>query len=80
MQKRIKHMEMKISKPIFGILVALTKNTLTKICNEPGNRYKEAYFRDLLKRGLDPKCFSINFKSQILKPAYVSPSRPNLLF
>jgi hypothetical protein len=29
-------MEMKISQPIFGILVVLTKNEFTKICNEPG--------------------------------------------
>ena len=29
-------MELKISQPIFGILVALTKNEGTKICNEPG--------------------------------------------
>ena len=29
-------MEMKISQRIFGIVVALTKNELTKICNEPG--------------------------------------------
>ena len=28
-------MEMKVSKPIFGTLVALTKNELMKICNEP---------------------------------------------
>ena len=27
---------MKISQPIFGILVALTKNEVTKICNEAG--------------------------------------------
>ena len=33
---KTEHMEMKISQPIFGILVALTKNELTKICNEPG--------------------------------------------
>ena len=31
---------MKISQPIFGILVVLTKNELTKICNEPGNHKK----------------------------------------
>ena len=29
-------MELKISQPIFGILVALTKNEVKKICNEPG--------------------------------------------
>ena len=29
-------MEMKISQPIFGILVVLTKNKVTKIFNEPG--------------------------------------------
>ena len=29
---------MKISQPIFGILVVLTKNELMKICNEPGTR------------------------------------------
>ena len=29
-------MELKISQPIFGILVALTKNEVTKICNEQG--------------------------------------------
>ena len=28
---------MKISQPIFGILVVLTKKELTKIFNEPGN-------------------------------------------
>ena len=31
----MEHMEMKILQPIFGILVVLTKNELTKICNEP---------------------------------------------
>ena len=31
-------MELKISQPIFGILVALTKNEVTKISNEPGIR------------------------------------------
>ena len=35
-QAKTEHMEMKISQPIFGILVVLTKNELTKICNEPG--------------------------------------------
>ena len=33
---KTQHMEMKISKPFFYILVALTENELTKICNEPG--------------------------------------------
>ena len=33
---KMEHMEMKISQHIFGILVALTKNEVTKICNEPG--------------------------------------------
>ena len=33
---KTEHMVMKISQPIFGILVALTKNEVTKICNEPG--------------------------------------------
>ena len=32
----MKHMEMKISQPIFGILVVSTKNKFTKIFNEPG--------------------------------------------
>ena len=36
-QAKTELMEMKISQPIFGILVVLTKNELTKICNEPGN-------------------------------------------
>ena len=31
-------MEMKISQPIFGILVVLKKSKLTKICNEQGTR------------------------------------------
>ena len=31
----MEHMEIKISQPIFGILVVLTKNELTKLCNEP---------------------------------------------
>ena len=40
-QAKTVHMEMKISQPIFGILVVLTKNELTKICNEPGiSKYK----------------------------------------
>jgi len=39
-QAKTERMEMKISQPIFGILVALTKNEVTKICNEPG-RYRE---------------------------------------
>ena len=38
-------MEMKISQPIFGILVALTKNELTKIFNKPGkNNQFPSYF------------------------------------
>ena len=36
-QAKTEHMEMKILQPIFGILVVLMKNELTKICNEPGN-------------------------------------------
>ena len=35
---KTEHIEMKISQPIFGILVALTKNEVTKVCNEPGIR------------------------------------------
>jgi hypothetical protein len=35
-QAKTKHMEMRILQPIFGILVFLTKNEITKICNEPG--------------------------------------------
>ena len=35
-QAKTELMEMKISQPIFGILVVLTKNEITKICNEPG--------------------------------------------
>ena len=34
----MEHMEMKILQPIFGILVVLTKNKLTKICNKQGTR------------------------------------------
>ena len=33
-QAKTEHIEMKILQPIFGILVVLTKNELTKICNE----------------------------------------------
>ena len=32
----MEHMEMKISQPIFVSLVAVTKNKVMKICNEPG--------------------------------------------
>ena len=35
-QAKTELVEMKISQPIFGILVALTKNEVTKVCNEPG--------------------------------------------
>ena len=35
-QAKTEHMEMKILQPIFDILVVLTKNELTKICNELG--------------------------------------------
>ena len=35
-QAKTEHMEMKILQLTFGILVVLTKNKLTKICNEPG--------------------------------------------
>ena len=35
-QAKTEHMEMKILQPIFGFLVGLTKNKLTKICNELG--------------------------------------------
>ena len=38
-QAKTDHMEVKILQPIFGILVALTKNEVTKICNEPGNSH-----------------------------------------
>ena len=34
-QAKTEHMEMKISKPIIGILVALTKNEVMKTRNEP---------------------------------------------
>jgi hypothetical protein len=34
-QAKTDHMDMKISQPIFGILVVLTKNELMKICDEP---------------------------------------------
>ena len=34
-QAKTEHMEIKILQPIFGILVALLKNEVTKICNEP---------------------------------------------
>ena len=48
---------MKILKPTFGILVILTKNELTKICNEPGmNSFDyfdiESFSLILEKRGL----------------------------
>ena len=36
-QAKTEHTEMKILQPIFGILVTLTKNVVTKICNELGN-------------------------------------------
>ena len=32
----MEHTEIKISQPIFGILVVLKNNELTKKCNEPG--------------------------------------------
>ena len=32
---KAEHMEMKILRPIIGILVALMKNELMKICNQP---------------------------------------------
>ena len=35
-QAKMEQMEKKILQHIFGILVALTKNELMKICNEPG--------------------------------------------
>ena len=35
-QAKTEHMEMKILQPIFGILVVLTQNEFTKICNEQG--------------------------------------------
>ena len=39
-QAKMEHIEMKILQPIFGIFVALTKNELTRTCNEPGvNRF-----------------------------------------
>ena len=47
-QAKMELMEMKISQPIFGILVVLTKNELTKICNEPGKNL------DLCIPGLEP--------------------------
>ena len=37
-QGKMERMEMQISQPIFGNLVALTKNIVTKICNEPGTK------------------------------------------
>ena len=45
---------MKILQPIFGILVALTKNELTKICNEPGiSELNATYAWPLIRK---PKC------------------------
>ena len=37
----MEHMEIKILQPIFGILVVLMKNKLTKICDEPGKNQEE---------------------------------------
>ena len=41
-QAKKEHKEMKLSQPIFGSLVALIKNEVAKICNEPGNSIKKA--------------------------------------
>ena len=40
-QAKTEHMEMKISQPIFGILVALTNKEATKICIEAGINHQE---------------------------------------
>ena len=55
-QAKTEHMEMKILQLIFGISVILTKNELTKICNEPGIRppsiHYSAFKTDMMKVGL----------------------------
>ena len=50
---KTEHMQMKIFPSIFGILVALTKNEVAKICYEPGLNWKKnrdiqqlPYFRE----------------------------------
>ena len=45
-QARMEHMEMKISQPFFGILVALTKNQVMKIFNEQGIFQKVTIHKD----------------------------------
>ena len=46
-QAKMEPMEIKIPQPILGILVALTKNEVTKICNEPGLRSLKNSFQFL---------------------------------
>ena len=45
-QAKREHMEMKISQPFFGILVALTKNQVMKIFNEQGIFQKVTIHKD----------------------------------
>ena len=50
----MEHMEMKISQPIFGILVALTKNEVRKIFNEPHlNSWQHSFINYLGKAGVE---------------------------
>ena len=65
-QAKTEHMEMKILQPIFGILVVLTKNELTKICNEPGisrrNIASRAFKEERLKQNFDIQLSLIKFQ------------------
>ena len=58
-QAKTEHMEMKILQPIFGILVALTKNEVMEMCNEPGTSFKQ----DLIWVFLDKSsCYGVKIE------------------
>ena len=61
-QAKTEHMEMKILQPSFGILVVLTKNELTKICNELG--IKEPQFWLTVKKQQKSTCCFSNFRTK----------------
>ena len=60
-QAKMEQTEMKILQPLFGILVILTKNELTKICKEQGMSY------DIKTNNRKSLCFQVWKGHQLTK-------------
>ena len=73
-QAKTKHVETKISQPIFGILVVLTKNELTKICNEPS--IKKLHCLQIVEDVIqERRIHQINANPSLCQEVTVSPLR-----